>query len=398
MLFSLYEVLLLIGITQGAITAILLWKSKNNQLSNRFIALGLVAFCLICAKQVLINLGITQSQWFAFIPIASELSAGPFFYFYVISLINPKFRLTADQYWHFLPFIMIQLYVTWIYLNVVGIPSYEEKITFARSRHYNTIKLIEDCLTVVSIFGYATVGYFKLADYRKNVSDNLSDNSVSTFSWILRIIRLSVALGVFLLVNLIIEHFAYTQYMSLLWKVFILCNAGLVYYFGFSAYANRDLLSFETEKLSKVNPAERIPDDVVRQIIKKIDRAIKIDKVYLNPQVSAQQLAKKIDVSQTNLSYVINSHYQQSFRDLINLARIEEVKEKLTNNSQSKYSILSIALDSGFNSEASFYRVFKKQTGVSPKIFMENNRENSVESISNSKGEPSSDLLKSVES
>ncbi|NVJ61116.1 MAG: AraC family transcriptional regulator [Gammaproteobacteria bacterium] len=41
-------------------------------------------------------------------------------------------------------------------------------------------------------------------------------------------------------------------------------------------------------------------------------------------------------------------------------------KELLIANQDQNISILSQALECGFNSEASFYRIFKKHTGQSP--------------------------------
>jgi len=70
---------------------------------------------------------------------------------------------------------------------------------------------------------------------------------------------------------------------------------------------------------------------------------------------------------------VINSYFEKSFRNLINDYRIEDVKKKLL-DPNNKASVLSLALESGFNSEASFYRVFKNSTGLNPKAFIEQAR------------------------
>jgi len=37
-----------------------------------------------------------------------------------------------------------------------------------------------------------------------------------------------------------------------------------------------------------------------------------------------------------------------------------------------KHSIRTVALDSGFNSQASFYRAFKKFEGITPQKYMRN--------------------------
>jgi len=50
---------------------------------------------------------------------------------------------------------------------------------------------------------------------------------------------------------------------------------------------------------------------------------------------------------------------------------IEEVKSMLMRDDIEHMSILGIALDCGFNSEATFYRIFKKNTGISPKEYIQ---------------------------
>ena len=47
------------------------------------------------------------------------------------------------------------------------------------------------------------------------------------------------------------------------------------------------------------------------------------------------------------------------------------VKEKLLEPDSKKYTILSAAYESGFNSSSTFYRIFKEHTGMQPKAFIE---------------------------
>ena len=82
-----------------------------------------------------------------------------------------------------------------------------------------------------------------------------------------------------------------------------------------------------------------------------------------------QELAKQVNLPAHVVSYTISQAFQKNFRDLINEYRVEEVKSKLQDPAWKHLTILGIALDSGFNSEASFYRVFKKHTNVSPKEY-----------------------------
>ncbi len=56
----------------------------------------------------------------------------------------------------------------------------------------------------------------------------------------------------------------------------------------------------------------------------------------------------------------------KNFSDFVNNYRIEEFKSKIQDPGNKKYTILSIAMDCGFNSKSSFNTVFKKLTGQTP--------------------------------
>ena len=74
----------------------------------------------------------------------------------------------------------------------------------------------------------------------------------------------------------------------------------------------------------------------------------------------------------TALSFVINNGFGKNFNDFVNEFRVAEVKNKLNEGAAENLNLLGIALDSGFNSKATFNRAFKKFTGISPKEFQNN--------------------------
>jgi len=64
-----------------------------------------------------------------------------------------------------------------------------------------------------------------------------------------------------------------------------------------------------------------------------------------------------------------NNESPYNFFDLINKHRVEEVIRILNSTESKKLKLLSIAFDAGFNSKASFNRVFKKFTSKTPSEF-----------------------------
>jgi AraC-like DNA-binding protein len=62
-----------------------------------------------------------------------------------------------------------------------------------------------------------------------------------------------------------------------------------------------------------------------------------------------------------------------NFNDYINSLRIEEFIKLYKADTNKQFTMLSLALDSGFNSKPTFNRAFKKLKGVSPKAYFEQN-------------------------
>ena len=101
----------------------------------------------------------------------------------------------------------------------------------------------------------------------------------------------------------------------------------------------------------------------------RIREALEVKKNYLNPKVTLSHLAKNIDMSPHDLSYVVNNEWELNFNELINSYRVNEAKKLLQDEKYDTATMFAIAIDSGFNSESSFYTVFKKATGKSPKRY-----------------------------
>mgnify|MGYP006266187007 CR=1 FL=1 len=103
-----------------------------------------------------------------------------------------------------------------------------------------------------------------------------------------------------------------------------------------------------------------------QQLLKRIDELMSLDKLYQEPGFSRKQLADELGIPEHRLSRVINIGLGQSFTDLINHHRVTEAKQLLRDTTQ---PVSQIAFDVGFNSLASFNRVFKQVTDVSPTAF-----------------------------
>ncbi len=99
---------------------------------------------------------------------------------------------------------------------------------------------------------------------------------------------------------------------------------------------------------------------------------MEIEKIYRDDTLSLNTLAKKLHVSAHFLSQLINEQLGNSFYEMLNSYRIEEVKLRLTDPAEAEIPILTIAYDAGFSTKSSFNRYFKKFTGTTPSQFKKN--------------------------
>lgn len=90
------------------------------------------------------------------------------------------------------------------------------------------------------------------------------------------------------------------------------------------------------------------------------------EALYLRPELKIADVAAHLGMPSHHLSEVLNQSVGQHFSDFINTYRVEEAKAQLGNIRYRHLSVESLGLDCGFANKATFYRAFKKITGMTP--------------------------------
>jgi AraC-like DNA-binding protein len=90
-----------------------------------------------------------------------------------------------------------------------------------------------------------------------------------------------------------------------------------------------------------------------------------VDIHFLEP-LTLDQVAKELGISRFLVSRIFSDQLHISFRDYINSRRAALAQILLQSTDQ---PVTDIAYDSGFNSLRSFYRVFRKEYGITPNEF-----------------------------
>jgi AraC-like DNA-binding protein len=396
--FSLFEVLVIIGVTQGFVIAGMVWMNKKRNTSKLLLSFILVVFNLLCIRILILTTGLWQTPSLRYLPLAAELAIQPLIWLYTVSLVKPGFRLKKAHLVHFIPFALSMGYSVFIYIAVVPQQQLGVKDAIADSFYFNEVKEAEDYLAVISAVLYWALGLRLVMRYRRWLYNNISDTGYPTYAWLKNVALLIGVLIAGLATDIILDYFFHFGARHFLhWQVFFGYLAVLIYYLGFRGFqlpdrqprvtkaeGRQEELPLETGYPGQpganiASPAEQsissneetgLPDEKIRQVKEAITKALEVNGLYLDPELNLQKLAKAINTSPAIASAVINSSFRKSFRNLVNEYRVEKVKLRLKDPASGRLSILGIAYECGFNSEASFYRIFKSATGISPKEYI----------------------------
>lgn len=126
--------------------------------------------------------------------------------------------------------------------------------------------------------------------------------------------------------------------------------------------------SEHTEVGRSYDPAEKERrDDLLARVIDFMETSDK----FLDPGFSLAQLAKELNSNTKYVSQVINERTGRSFRVFINEYRIRVAQERMLDyETWGHLTIKSIGESVGFKSPANFIAAFKKETGMTPSVYM----------------------------
>ncbi len=279
------------------------------------------------------------------------------------------------QLLHLLPPALLMLHAIVVYIAVLPVSALSVKDDIAGHWYFNQVKSVEDVLSVISGIVYGLLSFRQVQRYRGWLYKNISGTAYPTFTWLKNVLLLTGVLGAGLMANILLDQvFHFNARHFLHWEVFYVYLSGLIYYIAITSYRQKDRVLAAMPGEGKAGLAEpsasKYTGDELSATKAMIKAALEHEKMFLNSELTLNVLASHLERSPALVSEAINKEFGMPFRSLINQYRVEEVKQKLADEKLSHLSILGIAFESGFNSEASFYRIFKAATGESPKNYL----------------------------
>ena len=398
--FNIYSSLLLVFFVHIIVYAIMMWRRGAKQ--ERFSDKLLGTFLLLAALYV-VPWMTGFAGWYMpntiyreilfYTPFIHGLFIGPLVYFYVKSVTNYRFQFAKKDWLHFIPgfayllFCMVVVVVDKLILKKYYLMDGNADPDF--DEWYQWLQNIS-----IIIYLLLSIRFYK--QYKQYVMYEFSFADVANLNWLRNFI---IAFGIITVLPLLqkllqlIPAFHNLDYVGS-WYYFF-AFAVVVYYIainGFNAvivplrkllFEPELLLQYYQPKLLTAPPAktEEAEFEIIAQQTnteleswKQIIIALmQNEKLYEDAELTLSQLAKQLSTNTSVLSKIINTGFKMNFNDFVNEYRVNALMEKLKAGEQKKQTLLGIAFDCGFNSKATFNRAFKKQTGLSPKEWMEKN-------------------------
>lgn len=369
-IFSIFELILLIGISQGMVASILLLTAKKNHLSKRLLGNALLLLCIVNFRIIFHNLGWSDITQIRFMPLGWELFIPPLVYFYVLSLTQSNFTLNRTHYLQFLPGAFFTLYDFFIFIATLTTITITKKDQLALSLYYHQVNQVEDYIIVISSLFYTFMSLKCLSVYQQKIQPLNNHASQHIYQWLKQLFILTGCVAILLFINEMLDAFILPETNTFFhWNFFNLYLAVTIYYLGFKGYRLEESPIHSSKKQLELM-ARKLDNKNNSQTENKLIEQIETYKIYLDHNITLIKLAEIVETTPENLSFLINQKFNKNFRDLINYYRINEVKQKLIESKADKTSILNLALESGFNSQASFYRAFKKFEKITPKAYL----------------------------
>jgi len=375
------RMLLMLGAVQGFFLTILLFTKYRSHPANRYLGFLVLAYSLFIVNAMLSGIEVLQRHYPHWLMILGGLPFlfGPLHMIYVGELTDSHLKFTRMNWYHFLPFIIYKLY----YFQVFFLSDEELFAVLVQIEQNDKPFHIIFSSLMVSIVGvfYIIIALFVFKRYSQKIQNVFSSLDKVNLYW-LRFFTYA-ALFVWLIVFIqsllsanSIDTAPYYMVVPVLTSIFVYAT-GYIGIFKTEIFEQQDVRrnlsqAHEIEAMKHISRDEKryeksgLSEEKVAESLKNLQQLMEQEKPYLNPNLTLNDLSSKLDISGHNLSEILNTQLNQNFFDFINQYRINEVKKYLEDGSKDHLTLLSIALDAGFNSKSGFNLVFKKFMNITP--------------------------------
>ena len=366
--------LIYIGIFLSGFLSLLIF-TKRDTTTHDYILVGwlLVSGLLLFSFYYDFNYTTRAYEGLQLIGMVLPLAAAPILYFYVSALVSTKRFSIKNHLYHFIPFLFIACSMLYYYYNLSSGQALRVDDGFIRMsgisafhlRHYGMIMAFFSLL-------YPCLSLYLLFKHKSKLQGEFSSLKGVDMAWLRNWIILSLIGFWFSFAIIWSGSFQWIEFATSFKSVAIMItlNIGIIGFYGlkqttiFISHPPKPKADhFENESTPKYQNS-RLDKTASSTILNKVKTHMETTKPYLDTQLSLESLALQLGLSKHDLSQVINEQMGMNFFNFVNQYRVDEFKRLLQDDKFSHFTMLGMALESGFNSKSSFNSVFKKLEGI----------------------------------
>lgn len=315
------------------------------------------------------------------------LISGPLIYFYVKGTIKDKNPL--NNRWDYLHFVPALIHFIGIIPYCLKPFSEKEEIAKQIISNYNYIKtidanwlypnlLISFLIRTALALIYAVFSGILLINHRTSKRKNKifwSKQNTLTYYWLMFFVFFTILLYTSVFVTLFFINFANNPGETLkalpsntLSEIssFLLITCLLVF----------PNISYGMPRLEEKNNTESSKDSksLLIDLEQKIILYIHNNQSFLDKKFHVKDLATALNVPLHHVNYWFKHIIKQTFTDYLIFYRVNYAKELIERGNSQSSTMESIGKKSGFSTRASFFKAFKKETGLTPYDYLEKTR------------------------
>ncbi len=381
--FNMYSTPLLILVIQGLILVGLLLK-RYVEKKNTSDAILAILLLITCYQQICYTVGFmgwydtfrnTKINYFL-IPAATAIS--PLIYLYVKSITKSNFKFQRAHLYHFIIPITLVIYRLTIFTYDAMQPGFNEtqngmlKITVDEAI-IQPIFMVVDFAVMLLYLAFTIQLYI---NYRQKIKQYFSNVFKLELNWIRNFLIVFTFLFLYsslqTVIGSVIVDLGYQErwWLNLAMAICTI-YVGLKGYFTDTTKLNKLNFSFSPKQISIPEDHSASKKEISQTSIEAIALLMEKEKPFLNPDLNLSELASQANLTRGQLSEIINSGFEMNFNDFVNSYRVNAFKSMLKEGKHKQLSLLGIAYECGFNSKATFNRVFKKLTSFSPTQYLQ---------------------------
>lgn len=366
------------GALQALFLFLILTREKNNSRANKIFS---VLMLLIAINMLVVfltyekyedtgsRIGIIFSNCF-------NLLYGPFLMLYTLALVKASCRFHSTDLLHFIPTALFGL--------LRALPLLVPALREGRFNAFLNVSFMAGTrITIIFGFAYTVLSLFILKRYRRRLSEYYSGSGRVRLYWLRQLLLAALAIWLVSFLSTFEPAGGAMISSALSWTA-SLGGIFLLFAIGYFTTVQPEVLAETPASIQGSAPASskenaylsstvqdryvknRLDESSERTLLATLLRFMKSDRPYLNPTLTIVQLSEMSGIPAHHISMVINLYLKKNFYSFINGYRVEEAKARLADASLTADKLLSIGLDSGFNSKSSFNAVFKRFMGLTP--------------------------------